>query len=65
MSKDILDQFGPNSSGSEAARATSGGCTECKELPYSPPVGPTTFSHKGPGLANHTNHGNCGTQGRH
>ena len=64
MSKDILSEYGKDSSQPQVARATSGGVEKAKELPYSPPVGPTTFSHQGPGLSNHTNHGH-GTQGKH
>lgn len=62
MSKDILDMYNPGGTGGN--RASNGGQMEKKELPYCPPVGPTTFNHQGPGLANHTNHDNCGTQGK-
>jgi hypothetical protein len=67
MSDDILNNYGKDSGAGQAARATNGGHCEPKPIPYSPPVGPTTFSHEGPGLANHTNHGICGasTQGKH
>jgi hypothetical protein len=41
----------------------NGGKPEPKPLPYSPPKGPTTQGHKGPGLGG-TNHGTCGTQGK-
>lgn len=64
MARDILSEFGPDSPSNQKARATCGGIEQAKPLPYSPPVGPTTFSHEGPGLANHTNHDNCGTQGK-
>lgn len=64
MADDILGQFGPNSAGSEKARATSGGVTECKDLPYSPPVGPKGQSHNTVGLGG-DNCGPSGTQGRH
>lgn len=63
MAKDILSEFGPERT--EGSRASGGGEQMPKTLPYSPPVGPTTFSHEGPGLADHTNHGCCGTQGKH
>lgn len=63
--RDILSEYGPESPQHEKPTASSGGVKEAKELPYSPPQGPTTFNHKGPGLANHTNHGCCGTQGKH
>ena len=60
----ILSEYGKDSSQLQAPRATNGGKPDVKLAPYSPPVGPTTFHHEGPGLAEHTNHGNCGTQGR-
>jgi hypothetical protein len=41
-----------------------GGKPEKQELPYSPPQGPKGQSNTGPGLGG-TNHGQCGTQGRH
>ena len=56
---------GPDTSKPQQPRASSGGEMPVKPIPYSPPVGPTTFSHEGPGLADHTNHGCCGTQGKH
>lgn len=65
MARDILGEFGPNSPAPQAPRATNGGHMPVRPIPYSPPVGPTTFSHEGPGLANHTNHGCQGTQGKH
>ena len=65
MSKDILGMFGPDSPSHEQPRASGGGQMPVKPIPYSPPQGPTTFSHEGPGLANHTNHGCCGTNGKH
>lgn len=64
MADDILSEYGKDSGAGQAARATNGGCMEKKDLPYDPPKGPTTFMHEGPGLASHTNHGNCGTQGK-
>jgi hypothetical protein len=65
MSKDILSMYGPDSPSNQMPRATSGGVKEAKKLAYDPPKGPTTFSHEGPGLADHTNHGCCGTQGKY
>ncbi len=67
MAKDILSEYGSESNESQAPRASNGGHCVPKPIPYSPPKGPTTFSHEGPGLANHTNHGNAGasTQGKH
>lgn len=40
-----------------------GGKPEKKDLPYDPPVGPTTQIRQGPGLGG-TNHGKSGTQGK-
>lgn len=46
-------------------RATNGGQQEPKTIPYSPPVGPTSINDpKTPGIHG-TNHGCCGTQGKH
>ena len=65
MADDILNMYGSDTSQPQAARATSGGVTSAKELPYSPPVGPSNINDsKSPGLHG-TNHGCCGTQGRH
>jgi hypothetical protein len=57
MSKDTLKEYGPDAHKPQAARATCGGVTEAKELPYTKPVGPTNQYHRGPGLGG-TNHGN-------
>lgn len=65
MSKDILSEFGPDSPSNQRPRATGGGAQTTRDVHnYKHPVGPTTFSHQGPGLAAHTNHDNCGTQGK-
>lgn len=64
MARDILSEYGPDSSQPQAARATSGGVKEAKPLPYSSPVGPSNINDsKSPGLHG-SNHGNNGTQGR-
>jgi len=60
---DILSEYGKDSSTSQAPRATNGGHQEPKDLPYSPPQGPSGQHQQGPGLHGE-NHGNCGTQGR-
>lgn len=60
--KDILSEYGPEKSSS--GRATNGGQCEPKPIPYSPPVGPTEHMTRKPGLGG-TNHGPCGTQGKH
>ena len=65
MTKDILGMFGPDSASDQKSRATNGRQMPVKPIPYDPPKGPTTFSHEGPGLADHINHGNCCTQGKH
>lgn len=46
------------------SQGTNGGRQNPKPLPYSPPQGPTNQSREAPGLGG-TNHGTCGTQGRH
>lgn len=64
MPRDILSEFGKDSSQPQAPRATSGGVMETKPLPYSPPVGPTNINDgRSPGLHGE-NHGNCGSQGK-
>lgn len=46
-----------------ASPTRDGGKPEKKDLPYSPPQGPSGQSHNSPGLGG-TNHGNCGTQSK-
>ena len=62
MARDILSEYGPDSHQPQAARARSGGVTDAKSLPYSPPCGPIGIGHSGPGLGGE-NCGNAGTQG--
>ena len=63
--KDILSGFGPDSLMNQMARATNGGVMPVKPTNYSPPTGPSNINDpKSPGLHG-TNHGHCGTQGRH
>ena len=62
MSKGILSEYGPEST--SGSRTSSGGKQDPKPLPYSPPKGPVGQSHNSPGLGG-TNHGQCGSQGRH
>ena len=51
MPRDILSEYGKDSSQPQAARATSGGVTEAKPLNYHTPVGPTNINDpKSPGL---------------
>lgn len=59
MAKPIIG--GPDTSKPQAPRATSGGVTSAKSLPYSTPQGPTNQFHRGPGLGG-DNHG-CGMDG--
>lgn len=47
-----------------AAPTHDGGKPHTKDLPYCPPVGPTSQSHEAPGLGG-KNHGNAPGQGRH
>ncbi len=63
MSRDILSEYGPESK-SKGSGAEDGGIRpgEEKQIPYSPPKGPTGQMRQGPGLGG-TNHGNCGSQG--
>lgn len=64
MARDILSEFGPNSPSDQKPGAVSGGVTEAKPLPYSPPVGPKSINDgNSPGLHG-TNHGECGSQGK-
>lgn len=61
---DILSNYGNDSSTPQAGRATKGGVTEAKPLPYSPPQGPKGIGDpKTPGIHG-SNHGSCGTQGK-
>lgn len=62
MSDDILSEYGRDSGAPQAARATNGGQCDPKPIPYSEPVGPKNKTEVG---RNGTNHGCCGTQGRH
>lgn len=64
MADDILSEYGPGSKQPQAARATNGGQMEKKDLAYDPPKGPMGQMHEGVGLGG-TNHGCCGTQGKH
>ena len=68
MARPILSEYGPDADKPQAARATSGGITmEQKKdvMGYAAPVGPTTFGHNSPGLAQRNNYGNAGSQGKY
>lgn len=65
MARDILSEYGNDSGAGEMPRATNGGQMEVKKIPYSEPKGPSNIRDgRSPGLHG-TNHGCCGTQGRH
>lgn len=64
MARDILSEYGKDSSQPEPGRARSGGITQAEPCSYSPPKGPSNINDpKSPGLHG-TNHGNSGTQGK-
>ena len=65
MARGILSEYGPDADKPQAAPCTRGGVMQAKELPYASPVGPTTFGHNSPGLANRNNYGNAGSQGKY
>lgn len=65
MGKDILSMYGPDADKPQSSGASNGGVMPVKDIPYSPPKGPSNIGDaKSPGLHG-TNHGNNGTQGRH
>jgi len=64
MARDILSDYGRDSTQRQAARPTNGGRQDPKPTSYSPPKGPSDQMREGPGLGG-DNHGTCGTQGRH
>ena len=65
MARDILSEFGPESSQPQKARAESGGPTEARDvMDYQPPTGPKYIMRTGPGLRGGTNFGNAGSQGK-
>lgn len=64
MARDILSEYGPDSPSNQKPRATNGGQQTPKEMPYSPPKGPTNINDgRSPGL--HGTVHDCGTQGKH
>jgi hypothetical protein len=65
MARPILSEFGPDADKPQAAPASHGGQMPVKECSYATPVGPTTFGHNSPGLANRNNYGNAGSQGKY
>ena len=68
MARGILSEFGPDADKPQAAPCTKGGMLmEDKKdvMGYANPVGPTTFGHNSPGLAQRNNYGNAGSQGKY
>jgi len=63
--RDILSEYGPDASNPQKERASRGGVLQAKVMDYATPVGPTTFGHCGPGLADRNNYGNAGSQGKY
>jgi len=61
--RDILGEFGNDSGAGQKPRATNGGHMPVTPIPYSPPSAQVPMSQK-PGIGG-TNHGQCGTQGKH
>jgi hypothetical protein len=64
MARDILSEYGPDSPSNQRPTASSGGVTQAKPLPYSPPKGPSGQMSQSVGIGG-SNHGCCGSQGRH
>ena len=65
MARGILSEFGPDSAKPQAARATSGGVKQARDvMGYRPPQGPTSIGNRGVGLGGE-NLGVCGTQGKY
>lgn len=64
--KDILSNYGKDSSQPQKPRAYCGGveAKDVKDINYSTPQGPTNQMRRAVGLGG-TNHGCCGTQGKH
>jgi len=68
MARPILSEYGPDADKPQAPRATSGGVIMSGKkdvMNYANPVGPTTFGHNSPGLAERNNYGNAGSQGKY
>ncbi len=61
--RDILSDYGSDSSAGQKPRATNGGQMPVSSIPYSMPVGPKGQMQQGPGLHG-DNCGTCGTQGK-
>lgn len=64
MARDILSEFGPESSQPQASRLASGGQMPVRSVPYEQPTGVKYVMRTGPGLRGGTNFGNAGSQGK-
>ena len=65
MARSILNEYGPDADKPQVPGATSGGCTEAKDvMGYVPPVGPIGISNSTVGLGG-VNCCNAGSQGKH
>ena len=65
MARDILSEYGPESSQPQASRLDNGGDAECRDvMDYQPPQCPKYITRTGPGLKGGTNFGNAGSQGK-
>ena len=62
MARDILNEFGPDSPADQKPRASSGGVTQAKSLPYSTPQGPLGQMHQGPGIGHSEGMGTKGEE---
>lgn len=65
MARDILSEYGNDTSQPQRAPSSNGGRLEPKDINYSPPVGPKGIGDtKSPGLHGE-NYGNAPGQGKH
>lgn len=65
MTRDILGEFGPESSQPQADRLRNGGDpSERDVMDYQPPTGPKYIMNTGVGLRGGRNFGNAGSQGK-
>lgn len=66
MARDILSEYGNDSGAGDKPRATNGGQQTPRDVHnYSPPKGPSNINDPKTSGIHGTNHGTCGTQGRH
>lgn len=62
MARDILEERGETD---DAPETSTGGQQQPKDMPYSPPQGPVGINDPKTSGIHGSNHGNCGTQGKH